>query len=344
MVVTQRGFATQAAAAAGGVLMLSLTMIVGAPAADDKTYVMKIALATLNDALHQYAKNYAAAVEKDSGGRIKAEIYPASQLGSIDRQAQGVQFGAIQCQIVAPEFLVSIDERFEVLAAPGLVTSMAHGQRVAADPAVLKLMLRLGADKGLHGAGLFMNSQSAVIARSPIRQLVDFKGKRIRIFASQFQSVAMQRLGAVPKPMTLGGVLPALQDNALDGAVSSIAVFSTMHYQEAAKYLTETGQPAIFGIAEVSKKWYDSLPADLQQIIDQDAASESVAINPQAIAVNERAREAWMDGGGELISLPADEQSAMLKILASVGEDVSKTKPQLSAAYQVVTEAAQSAR
>jgi hypothetical protein len=45
-----------------------------------------------------------------------------------------------------------------------------------------------------------------------------------------------------------------------------------------------------------------------------------------------------------LISLPADEQSAMLEILASVGEDVSKTKPQLSAAYLVTTEAARSRR
>jgi TRAP-type C4-dicarboxylate transport system substrate-binding protein len=324
--------------------MLSLATTLDAPAADDKTYVMKIALATLDDALHQYAKNYAAAVEKDSGGRIKAEIYPASQLGSIERQAQGVQFGAIQCQIVAPEFLVGIDERFEVLAAPGLVTSMADGQRVAADPAVLKLILGLGADKGLHGAGLFINSQSVVIARTPIRHLADFKGKKIRIFASQFQSEAMRRLGATPKPMTLGGVLPALQDNALDGAVSSIAVFSSMRYQQAAKYLTETGQPAIFGIAEVSKKWYDSLPTDLQQIVDKDAASESMAINPQAVEINDRARKAWIDGGGELISLPADEQSAMLKTLASVGEDISKTKPQLSAAYQMVTEAAQRRR
>ena len=98
--------------------MLSLAMTLGATAADDKTYVMKIALATFEDALHQYAKNYAAAVERDSGGRIKAEIYPASQLGSIARQAEGVQFGAIQCQIVAPEFLAGVDERFEVLAAP----------------------------------------------------------------------------------------------------------------------------------------------------------------------------------------------------------------------------------
>jgi TRAP-type C4-dicarboxylate transport system substrate-binding protein len=54
--------------------------------------------------------------------------------------------------------------------------------------------------------------------------------------------------------MTLGEVLPALQDNVLDGAVAATTVFVTMHYQDAAKYVTETGQPAIFGIAELSKK------------------------------------------------------------------------------------------
>src|ERR1700757_5235397 len=104
MFVTRRGLVTWAAAA-GGVFMLSLAMTLDAFAADDKTYVTKIALATLDDALHQYAKNYAAAVEKHSGGRIKPEIYPASQLGSIERQTQALQFGAIQCQIVVPEFL-----------------------------------------------------------------------------------------------------------------------------------------------------------------------------------------------------------------------------------------------
>jgi hypothetical protein len=45
-----------------------------------------------------------------------------------------------------------------------------------------------------------------------------------------------------------------------------------------------------------------------------------------------------------LISLPADEQSAMLGILASVGEDVSKTKPKLHAAYQSITAAVQNRR
>src|SRR6202522_3163183 len=94
-----------------------------ARAADDKTFVMKISLPTLNDPTHQFAKNYAAAIEKDSGGRIKPEIYTASQLGSIPRQIEGTQFGAIQAWIGPPEFLVGIDERYEALSAPGLFTS-----------------------------------------------------------------------------------------------------------------------------------------------------------------------------------------------------------------------------
>jgi len=323
--------------------LLTLAMPSAAPA-DDKPVVMKISLATVDDVLHQFAVNYAAAVEKDSGGRIKAEIYPASRLGSTQQQAEGVQFGAIQCLIVPPDFLVGIDERFEVLAAPDLVTSMAEGQRLAATPAVQNLMLGLGADKGLHGVGLFMATLSSVVARNPFRHLADFKGKKIRILASEFQGLAMQRLGATPKPMTLAEVLPALQDNAVDGALGAISIFSAMHYVDAARYVTEIGQPAIFAIVVVNKKWYGSLPADLQQIVDKDAAAQSVAVNSWADDVNSKARQAWMAGGGELISLPPDEQAAMLRIIASVGDQVSSTKPELNAAYQIVMEAARHGR
>ena len=108
-------------AAAAGAFVLSLMLTLGAARAEDKTYVMKVTLPTINDAPHQFAKDFAAAVERDSGGRIKGEVYPASQLGSIPRQIEGTQFGAIQAATVPPEFFVGVDERFEVMAAPGLV-------------------------------------------------------------------------------------------------------------------------------------------------------------------------------------------------------------------------------
>ncbi len=330
--------------AAFATVVLTLALTLGVARAQDKTYTMKISLATINDQIHALAKNFAAAIDRNSGGRIKTEVYPASQLGSIPRQTEGVQFGAIQCQVVPPEFLVGIDERFEMMAAPGLVASMAQGQKLAADPEVLKLMLGLGADKGLHGVGLFMVNPSAIAFKTPVRHLADFKGKKIRIFASAFQSTSFDRLGATGVVMTLGDVLPALQQGAIDGAVASTAIFTAFHYQDAAKYATETGQPAIFAIIEISKKWFDTLPSDLQQVIEQTAAKETVAVNPQATAITEGSRKAWTDGGGELISLPPDEQASYLKLLSSVGADVSKEKPRLNEAYQIVSAAAARAR
>src|ERR1700683_4533596 len=143
----------------GPVAALAILAVLASPSAayaqGANTYVMKLSTATVNDTQHEWLKRFAAAVEKDSGGRIKGEIYPASQLGSIPRQIEGVQFGSIQGFVGPPEFLVGVDDRYEVMAAPGLVDSMAHALRLSADPAVLKLMLGLGAEKGLHGVGMF---------------------------------------------------------------------------------------------------------------------------------------------------------------------------------------------
>jgi TRAP-type C4-dicarboxylate transport system substrate-binding protein len=305
---------------------------------------MKVTTPTLNDAPHQLSKNFGAAVERLSGGRIKAEIYPASQLGSIPRQIEGVQFGAIQAAVIPPEFFVGIDERFEVMAAPGLVESLEHGQRLAHDPQVLKLMLSLGADKGLHGAGMFEAQPDSIVFRTAVRHLADFRGKKIRIFASDFQSESFRRLGATPVAMTLGDVLPAIQQGAIDGGVAGITVFNAFHYQDAAKYVTETNQPQIFLMVEISRKWYDSLPTDLQQAVDKAAAEETVTINPIAIDFFSKARKSWTDNGGELISLPQDEQGQMLQTLASVGDDVSKAKAGVREAYEIVTEAAKRTR
>jgi TRAP-type C4-dicarboxylate transport system substrate-binding protein len=331
-------------AAAASALVLSLALTLSSARAEDQTYTMKITLPTINDPVHQFAKNFATAVEKDSGGRIKAEVFPASQLGSIPRQIEGVQFGAIQAAVIPPEFYVGVDERFGIMAAPGLVESQQHGQRLTADPAVLKLMLGLGADKGLHGVGLFIALPSCLIARTPVRHLADLEGKKIRIFASDFQSVALKRLGATPVAMTLGDVLPALQQGAIDGAISGITVYTTMHYNDAAKYVTEINQPAIFLILEISGKWYASLPPDLQKVIDAAGARESVAINPVTTEGYEQARKDWVARGGELIKLPPNEQSEMMATLASVGEEVSKAKPLLHEAFEVVADAAKRTR
>ena len=201
-------------------------------------------------------------------------------------------------------------------------------------------MLSLGAHKGLHGVGLFMAEQSAIVSRTPLRRLADFKGKKIRIFASQFQSEAFERLGVTPVAMSLGDVLPAIQQGAIDGADTGIGPIANFHMVDAAKYVTETGQPAIFIIAEVNKKWFDSLPKDLQQIIAKDAKAESLAINTFAAQSVKDSEAKFTAGGGELIKLPPGDQATLMKTIAGVAPDVSSKNPALAAAYRIVADAA----
>ena len=50
-----------------------------------QSFVMKFGTATVNDPQHEYIKIYKEEIEQRSGGRIKVEIYPQSQLGPIPR-------------------------------------------------------------------------------------------------------------------------------------------------------------------------------------------------------------------------------------------------------------------
>ena len=308
-------------------------------AADAKPYVMKLGTATINESQHEWCKRFAAMVEKDSDGRIKGEVYPASQLGAIAREIEGVQFGEIQGYVGPPEFLAGIDERYEVLSAPGLVADMSHEIRVVNDPELRKLMLGLGADKGLHGAALFIAQPSLVIARNPLRRLADFKGKKVRVLAADMQQDMIKSLGASPVAMTLGDVLPALQQGTIDCSILAMTVISTMHFWDAAKYATEINQPFIFSMAFLSKKWFDALPKDLQEIIDTDAGKAAAEVNPWEVEFFNKARQNWAEHG-ELISLPANEQAELMKSLTAVGAAVAKRKPRLDQAYGVFAAAA----
>ncbi len=231
------------------------------------TYVMKLSTASVNDAQHEFLKRFAAAVEKDSGGRIKGEIYPASQLGSIPRQIEGTQFGSIQGWLGPPEFLVGVDERYQALSAPGLFTSWEQDIRVINDAAVRDMLFNLGLKKGLVGLGIFMIGPSAIITRKPIHHLADYKGMKIRVLASPFQQEMINRMDASPVAMTLGDVLAGACSRGPSTVRSLRSTSSTtMHYQDAAKYVVETGQPHVnLMLVMVMLKWVDALPPDLQE-------------------------------------------------------------------------------
>src|SRR5262249_14028852 len=139
-----------------------------------------------------------------------------------------------------------------------------HALKTISDPEFAKAFLAVGAGKGLIGASMFVYGPTAVATRTPVRSAADFKGKKIRVLASPFQTDQMARLGATGIPLTLADVLPPLQQGTIDGSFAAVPIFTTLQYQEAAKYATKTRQSYIFSTAMMSKRWFDGLPSDLQ--------------------------------------------------------------------------------
>ena len=305
-----------------------------------KTYVMKLSTATVKDTQQEWLERFAAAVEKDSGGRIKGEVYNASKLGSIPAADRGHAVWLDPGLDRAAGVSRRPGRALRGVERAGLFTSQEQDERVVNDPPVRDLMLGLGANKGLAGIAIIPAVPSSIVVRKEIHHLDEFKGMKIRVLASSFQLEMIERMNASPVAMTLGDVLPALQQGAIDGALGTISVFVPLHYSEATKYLVETGQPYVNVVVVMNKKWLEDLPADLQKIVRDDATTVTTGILPFVKDFYAAQRQAWKDQGAELISLPADEQAAYLAKISTIGSDLSKDKPALAAAVKTVADSA----
>ena len=294
---------TLGAALAGGMIAMAYAPAVYAQA--DKAFVMKLGVATINDTQHEWLRRFVAAVEKESNGRIKGEIYPASQLGPIPRMIEGVQFGSIQAWIGPPEFLVGVDVRYEALSAPGLMNDFDQMVKVLYNPEVQKTMFGLGEAKGLEGIGFAPIGPSSIITKKEVKRLADLKGMKLRVLASPLQLEQVRRMGSTPGAMTRGDEGPALK---------------------------QTGRLE-YGMTI-------TLPPDLQKIVRDEGTKVSKDVIPFVKEFFAKQYDIWKSRGGVLNKLPPDEHKAKLEKVTSNGEDLSKDKPDLNKVVKMVFEVA----
>ena len=166
------------------------------------------------------------------------------------------------------------------MAAPGLVESK-HGQRLAADPAVLSRCSALAPRRAAWRRAL----RCPAVLRyreSPDPSPRRFQGQEDLDLCVTVPNRRLLPAGCDARCDDFGRCIagtPAGRHRWRSRRHRSVRQHD---FHDAAKYVVETNQPAIFIILEVSQKWYDLLPKDLQQIVDRDGLSELLAINAPA--------------------------------------------------------------
>ncbi len=306
------------------VLVAAAWALVPAPAGT-ATITFKCALATVNDVQHEWCKRYGARLERRSQGQIKAQVFPAGQLGSIPRILEGIQLGTIEAFTVPPDFFVGVDPRYQALTAPFLFTDMDHAYRVLNDKEFLDKFLALGEGKGIKGASLYPYGPASFVARFPIRTPDDVKGKKFRVLATPIETAMMGALGATGVPIPFGEVLPALQQGAVDGVQSSLTAMTGFKFFDVAKYHTNTNHYIITSIAVISKKWHDGLPPDLQRVALEEGRAVHAELldwtknfyNEAAKTWKEKTKDGW-------IELTADQRAAFRQRMEGVDEKVAQ--------------------
>jgi TRAP-type C4-dicarboxylate transport system substrate-binding protein len=300
-------------------LFLAAAFVFAAAPARAQDFVLKFGNQTLNDIQHEYMNVFKTELEKATNGKIKVEIYPASQLGAFNRMLEGLRLGTVEGLIAPSEFYAGADARYQGLAMTGLFNDVNHARRVLDLPEARQTINATGEGRGFVTVGLVPYDMQMINSKVQMTKLADFAGKRIRVLASEAEQAEVKSLGASTIPMALPETLPALQQGTIDGVTAVIGVFNAFRYYDTAPYLLDTRLWALISVAQISKVWFDKLPPDLQKAVRETGAKIESDLHKWQVARIQADRENWVKNGGKIITLaPAEQAEAQKRVAEAI--------------------------
>ncbi|TDQ43559.1 TRAP transporter substrate-binding protein [Tepidicella xavieri] len=219
-------------------------------------------------------------VERDSGGRIKFEAYPAMQLGGSPVQLfDQAKDGVVDVVWTLPGNTPGRFPRSEVFELPFMMTNAE-----ATSKAFWEYVQTKAADEfrevkpiafQVHGPGMFHIKNKAI--NSPD----DLRGLKMRGPTRQITKM-LGYLGATPVGMPLPQIPDALSKGVIDGCVIPWEVVPSIRVHELTQFHSEFDPAggALYTttfIMGMNQRRYDSLPPDLKKVIDDNSGIEASA-------------------------------------------------------------------
>lgn len=257
-------------------ILLALFVFVGsgsAPAAE-KVYEAVCAHHTSEiDPLHLGYVHFGKEMEKRSNGRIKFTVYPNSQLSSGDVELLGlvktnmVQFSSVPQFAMEPNGVTL--KPFNIFDVPFMFSSYADAYKVMDGKVGAEMLDRLDKLNVKAGPGWAIGWQKITTVKGKIAVPDDIKGQKIRCGSSKLLIDFLKSAGAGPVVISYGETFTALQQGVCDGMCTATPLYISDRLYEVQKYMGCVDFAPVFHTPIVSKAWYQSLPKDLQQVVDE---------------------------------------------------------------------------
>ena len=230
----------------------------------------KFNIGTVLDPAHPVSvglRKMAEVAEKESGGKLKVEVFPSSQLGGQREMWQNMQAGIIGGMVDPTASLTSFMPQFAVLDLPYLVTTREQAYKMLEGPVVTAELTSKTPAAGFRIVHYWEITFRNVYSRSPVNAVADLKGKKIRVIPNPTFIALFRGLGAAPTPMAFGELYSALQQGVVDGAENDALTYFTSKHYEVAKNLALTRHLMLINLMIVSEKQWQRLPPNLQKVM-----------------------------------------------------------------------------
>ena len=222
------------------------------------------------DATHPVAlglKRMAEVAEKDSGGKIKLEIFPSSQLGQQREMWQNTQAGLIAGLVEPTAQVANYVKEFGVLDLPYLAQNREQAYKLLDGPVVEKELTSKAPAAGFRILHYWEITFRNVYSRTPVNGIADLKGKKIRVIPNPTFIALFKGFGAAPTPMAFGELYSAIQQGVVDGAENdSVTYFTSRHYEVAKNYAL-TSHLMLINTMFFSEKQFQRLTPELRKVL-----------------------------------------------------------------------------
>jgi TRAP-type C4-dicarboxylate transport system substrate-binding protein len=211
-------------------------------------------------------------IGKQSNGRLKCQIFPSMQLGGTPAQLiDQARDGVVDAVFILPGYTAGRFPAMEVFELPFMNRSAESASKAA-----WEFYLKHGQKEwvGLKPLAFATHDNGFIHTRDkPIRQISDLKGMRMRA-PTRLTNKLLASLGASPVGMPVNSVGDAINKGVIDGFMLPWEVMPGLKLHEMVRFHTETpaDRPALYTavfVFAMNQKRYETLPADLRQIVDQ---------------------------------------------------------------------------
>jgi tripartite ATP-independent transporter DctP family solute receptor len=231
----------------------------------------------LNNADHPTSagvKKFAEIVAAKSGGKIKVQEYPASQLGNELQQQAALQGGVQEMLVASTTSLAGIVKEFGLFDFPFLFSNAQQADAMVDGP-LGKMVGGKLAEKGVVVLGFFdLGFRNVTNSKRPITKAEDLEGLKLRVIPNPVFLETFKTFKANPIPMPFAELYGALESKAVDGQENPYTVILSSKFYEVNKYVSGTNHVYATNPIQISKRFWDKLSAAEHKLL-QDAAIEA---------------------------------------------------------------------